>query len=65
MLARIGVKFVFLGRPAGNFFCCGSVASKTFADLAALSARYSSLLMVGKKLAIDAAIIYSNLHLDS
>ena len=44
---------VFLGQPTGLFFCCGSVAGKTFADLAALSARYSSLLMVEKKLAID------------
>ena len=48
---------VFLGRPTGLLFCCGSAAGKTFADLAALSARYSSLLMVGKKLAIDAAMI--------
>ena len=48
---------VFLGRPTGLFFCCGSTAGKTFADLSALSARYSSLLMVGKKLAIDAAMI--------
>ena len=49
---------VFLGRPTGLFFCCGSAAGKAFADLSALSARYSSLLMVGKKLAIDAAMIW-------
>ena len=45
----------------GLFFCCGSAAGKTFADLAALSARYSSLLMVGKKLAIDAPMISHDL----